>query len=147
MVSPRDYKRLTDDENGRAAHQPRVAAGYPTGSTFKLITATAALESGLITPDTPLNDPGELTVGDSGFKNAGDAAHGVLSLRQALTVSSDVFFYQLGRDMNEEGMPLQHWARKLGLSAGPGSTCPRRGPGSSPGRSGATRSTRSSSAA
>jgi penicillin-binding protein 2 len=39
----------------------------------------------------------------------------VLSLRQALTVSSDVFFYQLGRDMNETGMPLQKWAHKLGL--------------------------------
>ena len=37
------------------------------------------------------------------FKNAGGVAHGVLSLRQALTVSSDVFFYQLGRDLNQQG--------------------------------------------
>jgi penicillin-binding protein 2 len=96
----RDYKRLTADETGAPLTNRAVAAGYPTGSTFKLITATAALESGLITPDTPLNDPGELTVGDQVFENAGHTAHGVLSLRQALTVSSDVFFYQLGRDMN-----------------------------------------------
>jgi penicillin-binding protein 2 len=129
----RDYKRLTADETGAPLTNRAVAAGYPTGSTFKLITATAALESGTITPDTPLNDPGELTVGDITFKNAGGAAHGVLSLRQALTVSSDVFFYQLGRDMNEKGMPLQHWARQLGLGRKTGIDLPEEGPGFIPG--------------
>ena len=129
----RDYKRLTADETGAPLTNRAVAAGYPTGSTFKLITATAALESGLITPDTPLNDPGELTVGDQVFENAGHTAHGVLSLRQALTVSSDVFFYQLGRDMNEKGMPLQHWARKLGLGRRTGIDLPEEGPGFIPG--------------
>ena len=115
VVKESDYKRLTSDETGSPLTDRAVAGGYPTGSTFKLITATAALESGTITPDTPLNDPGEIKIGDVTFKNAGGVAHGVLSLRQALTVSSDVFFYQLGRDMNEQGMPLQKWARKLGL--------------------------------
>jgi penicillin-binding protein 2 len=115
IVRERDYKRLTADETGSPLTNRAVEAGYPTGSTFKLVTAVAALQSGLITPDTPLNDPGELTVGDQVFKNAGEVAHGVISLRQALTVSSDVFFYQLGRDMDREGMPLQHWARQLGI--------------------------------
>ena len=133
VVRQSDYDRLTDKENGDPLTNRAVAAGYPTGSTFKLITATAALESGLITPDTPLNDPGELTVGDVTFKNAGGAAHGVLSLRQALTVSSDVFFYQLGRDLNEKGMPLQHWARKLGLGRKTGIDLPEEGPGFVPG--------------
>jgi penicillin-binding protein 2 len=53
----------------------------------------------------------------------------VLSLRQALTVSSDVFFYQLGRDMNEQGMPLQKWARKLGLGRKTGIDLPDESPG------------------
>ena len=101
----------------------------------------------MITPDTPLNDPGELKVGDVTFKNAGGVAHGVLSLRQALTVSSDVFFYQLGRDLNHKGMPLQHWARELGLGRRTGIDLPEEGPASSRGRSGATASTPSSSAA
>ena len=57
----------------------------------------------------------------------------MLSLRQALTVSSDVFFYQLGRDMNEKGMPLQHWARKLGLGRRTGVDLPEEGPGFIPG--------------
>jgi penicillin-binding protein 2 len=72
-------------------------------------------------------------VGDQVFKNAGEVAHGVISLRQALTVSSDVFFYQLGRDMNREGMPLQHWSRKLGLGRETGIDLPEEGPGFVPG--------------
>ena len=133
VVRQSDYDRLTDKENGDPLTNRAVASGYPTGSTFKLITATAALESGLITPDTPLNDPGELKVGDVTFKNAGGAAHGVLSLRLALTVSSDVFFYQLGRDLNHKGMPLQHWARELGLGRRTGVDLPEEGPGFIPG--------------
>jgi penicillin-binding protein 2 len=133
VVRQSDYDALTDEENGDPLTNRAVASGYPTGSTFKLITATAALESGLITPDTPLNDPGELTVGDQIFANAGGVAHGVLSLRQALTVSSDVFFYQLGRDLNREGMPLQHWARMLGLGRRTGVDLPEEGPGFVPG--------------
>jgi len=133
VVRASDYKRLTADETGAPLTNRAVAGGYPTGSTFKLITATAALESGIITPDTPLNDPGELTVGGVTFKNAGDAAYGVLALRQALTVSSDVFFYQLGQQMNRKGMPLQDWARKLGLGRRTGIDLPEDSPGFVPG--------------
>lgn len=133
IVRESDFERLTADETGSPLTNRAVAGGYPTGSTFKLLTATAALESGLITPDTPLNDPGELTVGDVVFKNAGEVAHGVLALREALTVSSDVFFYQLGRDMNRKGMPLQHWARKLGVGRETGIDLPEEGPGFVPG--------------
>jgi len=50
--------------------------------------------------------------------------HGALALRQALTVSSDVFFYQLGQYMNEKGMPLQLWGHRLGI----GDVPPQRGP-------------------
>ncbi|MGH2762049.1 MAG: penicillin-binding protein 2 [Thermoleophilaceae bacterium] len=133
VVRESDYKRLTADETGAPLTNRAVAGGYPTGSTFKLVTAVAALESGTITPETPLNDPGSLTVGGVTFKNAGDAAYGVLALREALTVSSDVFFYQLGRDMNRGGMPLQKWARKLGIGRLTGIDLPEELPGTVPG--------------
>jgi penicillin-binding protein 2 len=131
IVRESDYKALTSEENGAPLHNRAVAGGYPTGSTFKLVTAVAALQSGLITPDTVLHDPGSLTVGNQIFRNAGDVAHGSIALRQALTVSSDVFFYQLGRDMDSrgDGNALQTWARRLGLGRPTGIDLPEEAPG------------------
>jgi penicillin-binding protein 2 len=87
---------------------------YPTGSTFKLVTALAALEEGVITPSTSIFDGGKLTVGTQDFQNAGGASYGPLTLVPALEVSSDVFFYELGLDMWDTGQ-LQRWAAKLGI--------------------------------
>ncbi|MDX6590140.1 MAG: penicillin-binding protein 2 [Solirubrobacterales bacterium] len=87
---------------------------YPTGSTFKLITALAALEGNVITPSTTIVDNGKLTVGTQSFQNAGGAAYGALTLVPALEVSSDVFFYNLGLKMWDTGQ-LQRWAAKLGI--------------------------------
>jgi penicillin-binding protein 2 len=136
VVRESDYKALTAEDNGAPLTNRAVAGGYPTGSTFKLLTAVAALQSGLITPDTVLNDPGSLTVGNVVFQNAGGVAHGALALRQALTVSSDVFFYQLGRDMDSrgDGNALQTWARRLGLGRPTGIDLPEEAPGFVPSR-------------
>jgi penicillin-binding protein 2 len=87
---------------------------YPTGSTFKIITALAALENGVITPNSVINDPGQLCLGEECFKNAEGAAYGPLSLVPALEVSDDVFFYTLGLDMWKTG-ELQQWAHQLGI--------------------------------
>lgn len=91
-----------------------IAGLYPTGSTFKLITALAALESGVITPSSVIEDGGSFTVGGQSFQNAGGASYGSLTLVPALQVSSDVFFYTLGYDMWDTGQ-LQKWAHKLGI--------------------------------
>lgn len=87
---------------------------YPTGSTFKIITALAALENGVITPSTTINDPGQLCVGGECFKNAEGAAYGPLTLVPALQVSDDVFFYTLGLKMWDTN-DLQEWAHELGI--------------------------------
>jgi penicillin-binding protein 2 len=106
------------DETYRNPSAPlldRVTAGlYPTGSTFKLITAIAALESGKLQLSEVIDDPGQLEIGGQIFKNAGEAANGAVSLVQALEVSSDVFFYTLGYRMWNTG-ELQHWAHALGI--------------------------------
>jgi penicillin-binding protein 2 len=101
--------------NPAAPLTDRATAGlYPTGSTFKLITALAALESGNLQVNEPIEDPGVLVVGGQEFKNAGEAANGTVSLVTALEVSSDVFFYTLGLRMWDSG-ELQHWAHALGI--------------------------------
>jgi penicillin-binding protein 2 len=88
---------------------------YPTGSTFKIITALAALEEGVITPATTINDAGSIEIAGQRFQNAGNEAYGPLTLEPALQVSSDVFFYELGREMNQTEY-LQEWAHRLGIS-------------------------------
>jgi penicillin-binding protein 2 len=131
-LSQRRLDALSSEELGKPLFNRAIQSGYPTGSTFKLVTATAALESRHITPETVLNDPGSLTVGGVTFENAGKVAHGALALRQALTVSSDVFFYQLGQYMNEKSMPLQRWGRQLGIGRRTGIDLPAEEPGRLP---------------
>ncbi len=102
-----------------------IAGLYPTGSTFKLITALAALEGGVITPSSVIEDGGSFTVGGQSFQNAGGASYGALTLVPAIQVSSDVFFYTLGFDMWDTGQ-LQRWAHKLGIGRPTGIDIPGR---------------------
>jgi penicillin-binding protein 2 len=106
---------------------------YPTGSAFKIITALAALEGGVITPSTTIVDGGELTVGGQTFHNAGEASYGPLTLVPALQVSSDVFFYTLGLRMWDTGQ-LQEWAHKLGIGRPTGLDIPGSAEGLLPSR-------------
>jgi len=110
-------QRQVDDtyNNPLAPLADRAITGlYPTGSTFKLVTAVAALESGILTPTRSIYDGGKLTVGEQTFQNAGGVSFGSLSLVRALEVSSDVFFYTLGQEMWDSG-EIQRWAHKLGI--------------------------------
>jgi penicillin-binding protein 2 len=107
-----------------------VQGQYAPGSTFKLVTAVAGLESGLLTPEETIYDQGYLDVGDppTRFENAGGKEHGTVDLPRAITVSSDVYFYEVGRDLwqlyndeNAENDPIdkgyktQEIAREFGF--------------------------------
>ena len=117
VIKQSDYKRLSDPDNGAPLSNRATQGLYPTGSTFKLITATAALQGGLISPETVQFDGGSLKVGGVTFKNAGNVAHGAVAMRRALTVSSDVYFYRLGLEANGagDGLLLQQWSKRLSL--------------------------------
>jgi penicillin-binding protein 2 len=117
-ISQAAYDKAFGKDAGSPAYNRAIAGYYPTGSTFKPITAMAALTQGVITPDTPINDSGCVEIGAEHrpFCNAGKVANGTLSLRRALQVSSDVFFYTLGNELNPlPHQPLQTWAHALGL--------------------------------
>jgi penicillin-binding protein 2 len=109
-----DFKRLQSDALGAPLVNRATSGQYPTGSTFKLISSVAALQSGQITPDSVIFDGGSLKVGGITFSNSGGTAHGPLALRRALQVSSDVFFYTVGRDDNGT-FAIQKWAHRLGI--------------------------------
>jgi penicillin-binding protein 2 len=89
-------------------------SAYPTGSTYKIMTALAALENGVITPNTTIVDNGYIERAGQKFENAGGAAYGALTLVPALQVSSDVFMYTLGGEMSNKSY-LQDWSHKLGI--------------------------------
>jgi penicillin-binding protein 2 len=113
-IKQSDFKRLNAEENGAPMANRAIQGLYPTGSVFKLVTSVAGLESGLITPDSVISDPGSIRIGNVTFKNAGNAVHGAVALRKALQVSSDVYYYIIGRD-DEGKHQLQKWAGRFGF--------------------------------
>jgi len=122
-LSQAEVNALYRDETTAPLANRATEGLYPTGSTFKIITALAAVENGVITPNSVINDPGQLCVGEDCFHNAEGAAYGPLSLVPALEVSDDVFFYTLGLDMWDTN-DLQDWAHKLGIGRASGIDIP-----------------------
>jgi len=120
-----EYQRLVGDEAGAPKFNRAVGAAYPTGSVFKPITALAAAGAGVLTPATVIADRGCVEIGGREFCNAGDEPHGTVDLRSAMKVSSDVYFYLAGRDLDAvDGDPLQRWSRRLGLGRATGIDLP-----------------------
>jgi penicillin-binding protein 2 len=120
-------------ESSGAPFVNRAMRGYAPGSTWKLVTATAALTSGLITPETKLHDTGSFTIPGcvSGCtrQNAGGSAYGTVDVRRALAVSSDVFFYAQGADFWQRrgalgDTRLQDVAASLGFGRPTGTDLP-----------------------
>ncbi len=91
----------------------RSLRGFPPASTFKIITATAGIESGKFAPDTVLQTYGSLTIGGTTFGEWNRAGFGPLGFVGALAMSSDTFFYQIGRGTG--GETLIDWTRKFGF--------------------------------
>jgi penicillin-binding protein 2 len=109
-------------------------SAYPTGSTYKIITALAALENGVITPSTTIVDNGYIERAGQKFENAGGVAYGAVSLVPALQVSSDVFMYELGGRMWDKDY-LQEWSHRLGIGDPSGLDIPGESEGLVPSRS------------
>ncbi|HEY9609648.1 penicillin-binding protein 2 [Allocoleopsis sp.] len=91
----------------------RSMRGFPPASTFKVITATAGMESGKFSPSTVLQTYGSLNIGGTTFGEWNHAGFGPLGFVGALAWSSDTFFYQIGRGVG--GPTLIEWTRKYGF--------------------------------
>jgi len=90
---------------------------YPPGSTFKLVTAAAALDSGNIDLDTTIDAPASLTVQGQPLSNSGGSAFGEIGVTTALTNSVNTFFAKLGRRVGED--TLYQYMDRFGFNQKP----------------------------
>ena len=100
-----------------------VTSYYPTGSTFKPITALGALKYGLITAQTSQGTGACVKISTGTFCNSQHTNYGNRDLVSALTVSEDTYFYLVGAAANGStgnGHAIQNTARELGLGSRPG---------------------------
>jgi penicillin-binding protein 2 len=102
-----------NNDDRRPLQDRAIQGRYPSGSTFKMAVATAALEEGVITPDFKVYCPGHATFYGRAFKCHKAGGHGLLDLRHAIEQSCNVYFYTIG---NMTGIDKIHkWATLLGL--------------------------------
>lgn len=112
IIKPDVFAKLNDDPSFPLL--PRAfRSAYPPGSTFKTFVGLAALQSGLITPETEVSCPGGLQVGNFYFRNHRSGHSGNLTLAEALAQSCNTWFYQVGLKIGAE--PIIQWAQALGL--------------------------------
>jgi penicillin-binding protein 2 len=118
-IKPEVFQALNEPVSHYPLNNRAITGQYAPGSTFKLVTSIAGLQDGVIAPTTTVLDEGSLRVGNRTFRNAGGRSYGRVNLAQALTVSSDVYFYQLGANFwfkrGQVGDGIQDAARGLGL--------------------------------
>jgi penicillin-binding protein 2 len=117
-ITQSEYHSLTSRQTDAPLANRAIQGLYPTGSAFKPITATAALQNHLIGPNTIFNDTGTLKLDNNlTLHNAGHAINGPVDMSDALKVSSDIYFYNLGlkAKASKGGGMIQDWARKYGL--------------------------------
>jgi penicillin-binding protein 2 len=94
-VAPETWRALTRDER-RPLQNRAISGQYPPGSTYKPLLAAAALEAGVITPQSHFFCPGSFQLGRRVYKCWKKEGHGSVDVHEALVRSCDVFFYQTG---------------------------------------------------
>lgn len=95
---PRQFGRLSQAEDSPLFDRS-VQAGYPPGSTMKVVTAAAALDSGALDPDSTVDGSSPIEVQGQPLANAGGASYGEVSLTYALTNSINTVFAQVGEQV------------------------------------------------
>jgi penicillin-binding protein 2 len=106
-------------EDNYPALNRAIQVGYPPGSTFKPVTAIAAMQAHLVSPNTPLLCSPTYAAYGQTFHNWTPLIDQWVDLRTALAMSCDTYFYRLGDDFfklpSGRGHLLQGWANRLGL--------------------------------
>jgi penicillin-binding protein 2 len=111
-ISHRDYQALTEHDHRPLANKS-VQGAYPPGSTFKMVTALAALEAGVIAPGSSVRCVGHLEYGDRKFHCWKRSGHGTVDLERALQESCDVYFYDVAQKVGID--KIAEMGARLGL--------------------------------
>ena len=116
-ISIEDWETLSTNPSHPMENRA-ISGQYPPGSTYKLIIAAAALEEGLITPDTTFSCNGSFELGNRTYRCWNKRGHGHISLHRAIVESCDVYFYNLGKLVGVD--KIAEYARGFGLGSATG---------------------------
>jgi peptidoglycan glycosyltransferase len=113
---PTDFKALDTDPN-KPTFNRTTQELYPPGSTFKVVTATAALDTGAVTPETIIDGSSPKEISGVELSNSGGESFGPISLTDALTNSVNTVFAQVGEKVGRT--TLVDYMRRYGFYADP----------------------------
>jgi penicillin-binding protein 2 len=102
----------------RPMENKAIQGEYPPGSTYKIITAMAGLEEGVIDEDTQVFCPGHYRFGNRTYRCWKNGGHGQVSILKALTESCDVYFYKVGELLGVDRLAWYAKASGLGSPTG-----------------------------
>jgi penicillin-binding protein 2 len=125
-LTPEVWRGLRDDPRHPLVNKG-IRGQYPPGSTFKMVTALAALDAGVVTPQTTVFCPGHMQLGEARFHCWKAYGHGRMALVDALAESCDVYFYEIARRVGVDAIAAT--ARRFGLGEPVGIDLPGEQPG------------------
>jgi penicillin-binding protein 2 len=125
-MDAQDWEQIANDKNKPLSNRA-IGSKYPPGSTFKLFMAMAGLASNKISPATELNCPGYYWFGGRPYRCHLHSGHGAVNMEKAITVSCNVYFYQVGQLLGIEG--IEKYTRPFGFGAQTGIALPGEDPG------------------
>jgi penicillin-binding protein 2 len=128
-ILPEEWKSLVENPH-HPLQNKGIQGQYPAGSTFKIVTAIAGLESGSITPATHFFCKGTFPYGNRDFRCWKEGGHGAISLHRALVESCDIYFYQVGLKVGPD--LIAHYANEFNLGRVTGISLPHEKPGTVP---------------
>jgi penicillin-binding protein 2 len=111
-ISAMEWEQLRDDP-AHPLNNKVVSGLYPPGSTFKMVTALAGLEAGVIDQNWSVFCPGHYDFGNTRFHCWKKGGHGTVNLTKALAESCDVFFYKMSTNLGIDR--IAQMARRLGM--------------------------------
>ena len=128
-ISQIEFDELNKPESAFPLLNRAIQVSYPPGSTFKPVTAAAALETGVAQPNGRYACPGSMRIADRTFRNWKTTDSGILTFNQAMADSCDTVFYDWGQQFyrtfrSNRTEVLQDYARRFGFGTKTGVEIP-----------------------